>query len=128
MRYVLVDDGTDWGGNLPAAELPEGIEIIEQSERDFTYACTESFDFIFSDADHQHAEQWFIHTYAVLLNPGGVLCYHDVVNPDFPNLREILSECERLQLRYVLFDANSTATERCDRGLMVIFKPREETE
>ena len=125
-RYVLVDDWTDWGGEHPQSDLPDGITLVEQSEREFTYSCTESFDFIFSDADHQQAEQWFIHTYTVLLKPGGVLCYHDVVNPDFPNLREIVNECERLSLRYVLFDRNSIAGERCDRGLLVIFKPRED--
>ena len=53
----------------------------------------ERADFIFSDADHHHApEQWFDKVYDDMLNPGGILCYHDInlVDNDFPNLREIL--------------------------------------
>lgn len=123
--HTIVDDWTDWGGQRPEGLDGSGIRFVEASEVDFTYACTEAFDLIFSDADHQNAESWFIHTYTVLLRPGGILCYHDVCNPDFPNLWYIVEECRRLGLSYMIFYKNSVAGERCERGLLVIFKPEE---
>jgi len=126
-RYVLVDDWTDWGG-LPFAAATDlrGVTLIEQSEETFVLSCQERFDFILSDADHQRTERWFERTYSDLLAPGGILCYHDVNNPDFPNLRTLVDTCRENGLRYVVFDRSSSPGERCERGLLVIFKPGED--
>lgn len=126
-RYVLVDDWTDWGG-LPFAAATDlrGVTLIEQSEEAFVLSCQERFDFILSDADHQRAERWFARTYCDLLAPGGTLCYHDVCNPDYPNLGTIVAQCQARGLRYVVFDRSSQEWERCERGLLVIFKPGED--
>jgi predicted O-methyltransferase YrrM len=80
------------------------------------------FDFIMSDADHFRTQEWFAHVYANLLNSGGILIYHDVTNPQFPNLMRIYEDCVRNGHHHVLLNANSRKEERCDRGLLVIFK------
>jgi hypothetical protein len=78
-----------------------------------------------SDADHMRTDQWFEYVYDNLVADGGILCYHDVNMIDgshFVNLRNIYYKAQERKLRYMLFNKNSIPGERCERGLMVIFK------
>lgn len=132
-KYSLVDNWVDWNGNIP-----DGIEnlakhpsctLYQASEIQFVFSTPEKYDFIFSDADHWNADKWFDYVYERLLQPGGILVYHDVCTvepPDgeltFPNLKNIYDRCVKLGIHHKLFNKSSKNTERCWRGLLVIFK------
>ena len=79
-----------------------------------------------SDGDHANTNKWFEYVYETLLNPGGILIYHDIMLHDisngFPNLREIYYKCKTLMLNHHLFNATSRPADRCWRGFLVIFK------
>lgn len=125
--YTLVDNWFDFQGQQPlevAEKYGSRINIITSDERDFVFSCETKFDFIMSDADHFNTEKWFEYVYSELVNDNGILCYHDVnlVDNEFVNLREIYYKCREYGLAYKLFNQNSLPTERCQRGLLVIFK------
>jgi predicted O-methyltransferase YrrM len=131
-KYTLVDNWLDWNGKAPT-ELQEftnrRVNIVESSEHNFVFGAKETWDFIFSDADHFNAEKWFDHVFDNLLNENGILIYHDILlqpPPDggfwFPNLGKILLRARERKLSHVMFNKDSRADERCWRGLLVIFK------
>jgi predicted O-methyltransferase YrrM len=123
-EYVVVDNWLDFGDERPSVTRGEafgGITFITSAEYDFVRDC--NVDFILSDADHQNTQLWFDQVYTRLLAPGGVLIYHDVTNTrDFPNLLHIHEQVIRNDHHHVLLNRNSRRGERCDRGLLVIFK------
>lgn len=123
-RYVIVDNWLDYNGQRPDHLLGwyKEAEFVTSDEKDYVDSCKDKFDFILSDADHHHTDQWFKDVYNRLLVKGGILVYHDVTNPMFPNLRGIMSQCRDVGTAPRLFDQNSVSGERCDRGLLVIFK------
>lgn len=125
--YTLVDNWKDFDGIAPpevAKWAHRLTEIIVMDEGEFVAASIANgdngFDFIMSDADHANTQKYFTDVYDRLLNPGGILCYHDVCN--YPNIWEIVEECKRRGLSYRVFDKNSQSWEACFRGLLVIFK------
>jgi hypothetical protein len=70
------------------------INIITSDEKDFIFSTQEKYDFIMSDADHHHTNEWFQYVYDNLLLSVGILIYHDVnlfpeIDGSFPNLLEI---------------------------------------
>lgn len=117
--YTLVDNWHDWGG-----KMPEGLEGWEPAihMKDETEFCSslekDSYDFILSDADHGNAEKNADALYCAL-RYGGVLIFHDVCNPGWPNLHSLQT---KPYWNSVLFDKNSRDGEECDRGLLVVFK------
>jgi predicted O-methyltransferase YrrM len=141
-KYTLVDNWYDWMPNnikgLPDAvgECPAGviekygsrIEIVTSPEQKYVFDCDKEFDFIMSDGDHHQADQWFEYVYVNLLNPGGILIYHDINvfnEPNsFPNLINIYTRCQEYGISHQLFNRNSLPTERCQRGLLAIFKEK----
>lgn len=121
-RYDLVDNWSDFGGVKPESAVEPGINFIVQDEGAFTRTFIGTpYDFIFSDADHTHAQEWFNETYTSLLANGGIIAYHDVCN--FPNLYNIVRDCEAQSLNHVVFNKSSITGEACCRGLLVVFKP-----
>ena len=125
-EYDLVDNWIDFGGALPDVTKSDEFKVIRfisSTEREFVYGCLDKYDFIFSDADHHNTQCWFQRVYEEMLNPGGILLYHDVTTADFPNLYELVQDCRDLGLSYRVFNKNSREGERCDRGLLAIFKP-----
>jgi predicted O-methyltransferase YrrM len=127
-EYTLVDNWHDFKFKQPpevTERYGDRIEIVTCNEREYVFGCSKTFDFIMSDADHHRTDQWFEHVYNNLLNEGGILVYHDInlVDADaFHNLVNIYRDCKRLQLSHFLFNKNSRSDERCQRGLLVIFK------
>jgi predicted O-methyltransferase YrrM len=126
--YTLVDNFLDFQYEIPH-ELPERygdrIKIVKSDEKDYVLNCDKKFDFIMSDADHYHTQEWFEHVYDNLLNDGGILVYHDVNVFDsnaFKNLLEILDKCKEQKKSHMLFNKSSLPEEQCKRGLLVIFK------
>lgn len=130
VEYILVDNWKDFDGIAPpdASKWADILtEIIVMDEGEFVAASIANgdngFDFIMSDADHANTQKYFAEVYDRLLNPGGILCYHDVCN--YPNIWEIVEECRRRGLSHVVFNKNSQPWEACFRGLLVIFKNAE---
>ena len=126
--YTLIDNWCDWGGRRPEGVTEKYghlINIIDIDERDFVFKTNQSWDFIMSDGDHYNSDKWFDYVYDRLLNPGGILVYHDVNLVDtmcFKNLINIYERCQKLKISHNLFNKNSLSDERCQRGLLVIFK------
>lgn len=126
LQHTIVDNWHDWNFQKPAdvdEKYPQ-VKIITCNESDFVHSTDQVFDFIVSDGDHHNAERWFDQVYNHMLAPNGILIYHDVntVEREFVNLLQILDQCQQQRLRHHLFNQNSTADERCQRGLLVIFK------
>jgi len=127
-EYTLVDNWFDWQGQMPAGvteKYGDRLNIITADERDFVFSCNDKFDFIMSDGDHHQTDQWFEHVYMNLLNDNGILIYHDVnfIDADaFHNLKRIFYKAKEYQLSHHLFNLNSRSDERCQRGLLIIFK------
>jgi predicted O-methyltransferase YrrM len=125
--YSVVDNWLDVGGIIPDGLLEEykgRAEIITSNEEDFVKNCDIKFDFIFSDADHYRTDRWFLDVYSNMLNDGGILIYHDInlFGGGFPNLLNIYKETLENKFKHYLFNKNSLNSERCERGLLVIFK------
>jgi predicted O-methyltransferase YrrM len=133
-EYTLVDNWFDWQGQRPEAvneRYGNIMKIIDSGEREFVFGCEEKYDFIMSDGDHMATDQWFEHVYANLLTDNGILIYHDVnfVDPDaFMNLKDLYRKAKQYQMRFHLFNRNSRDDERCQRGLLVVFKDGEKYE
>lgn len=127
-QYTLVDNWNDFGFVQPQIvtdTYASRINLVTANEKDFIDACTTTYDFIMSDADHMRTQEWFEHVYDDILEPGGILCYHDVnlfESEHFVNLRQIYYKCQERKLNHMLFNKNSIPGERCQRGLLVIFK------
>ena len=86
-KLTLVDNWIDWKGDKPThiQELEEYIDIVECDEREFIFSCNQSFDFIFSDADHWNTDKWFDYVYDRILSDNVILIYHDVSHEEnFP--------------------------------------------
>lgn len=127
-EYILVDNWLDWGGIRPPGvneKYSDRITIIDKDEKDFVVGTDKTFDFIMSDGDHHNADKWFEYVLTNLVNPDGILIYHDINLFDddaFKNLNEIYTKCKKYGIRHHLFNKNSRNDERCQRGLLVIFK------
>jgi predicted O-methyltransferase YrrM len=126
--HVLVDDWSQWGGvsksHLQLRPRYTAVEVNTCTEQEYIAKAgfVIPFDFIVSDADHQHSGESFWTVYDKLLRLGGILIYHDVTNADSPD-SQILKEAADHRLRCALFNSCSRSDERCERGLFVIFKP-----
>lgn len=124
-KVKVVDNWMDWGYKCPEEVheiYKDKVEIVTSDEEAHVFSDHETYDFIFSDADHFKTQNWFTHVYKRLLNDGGILIYHDVTNRDFPNLNKIVQKAEENKLNYKVFNKSSKEGERCERGLIVIFK------
>jgi predicted O-methyltransferase YrrM len=128
-KFTIVDNWIDWGHQIPQNVMQaygKKAEIITMNEKEFVFSTKEKFDFIMSDADHHSTNQWFEYVYDNLLNDKGILIYHDINIVEefgsFINLREIYENCKKRNIHHYLFNKNSLPQERCQRGLLVIFK------
>jgi predicted O-methyltransferase YrrM len=99
-------------------------KIVTSAEKDFVFSTQEKYDFIMSDGDHDNTDKWFEHVYDNLLLDNGILVYHDVnmFENSFVNLRQIYERTKARNLSHHLFNKNSLKNERCQRGLLIIFK------
>lgn len=148
--YCLVDNWSDWGGlrpvdlditlkdtqlkatDLGAHKSAISIDVLSSSEGYFVglYSDVDIFkyDFIMADADHHHSHEWFADVYQKLLGPGGILIYHDV-DGTYPGLASLVKVCQTWdfafsgRMNFKVFNKSSRVDERCERGLLVIFKP-----
>lgn len=133
-EYTLVENWIDWGrqpqlGKLEFLKEYSNVSVICSDEINFIFGTSEKYDFILSDADHWNTDKWFEYVYTRRLNAGGILVYHDVsLGPDnvdlyFENLDNIYHRCRELGLNFLHFNKSTREDEKCERGLLVIFKP-----
>ena len=126
-KYTLVDNWLDYNYVQPTNFVnycKNNINIVTSDEKSFIHNCSETYDFIMSDADHQHTNEWFEYVFDNLLNEDGILIYHDIslLPCGYKNLLEIYYKCIERNIKYKLFNKNSLVNEQCDRVLLVIFK------
>lgn len=134
--YNLVDNLWDFNGRRPErlsnAWLNHNrIEFYKEDEKDFLRLAVQKvwhYDFIISDADHQHAHE-HCELYNQILKPGGFLIAHDTTNADYPDLCQIPVHFRNRTLNrnddrfdVMTFNRSSVASEKCSRGLTVIRK------
>ncbi len=121
-----VDNFGDWNG-----QTPEGFDrlmgqrnfyFIEAKEEDFVKGIKCPYDFVVSDADHAHTGEWFKETLA-LVNPGGILIYHDATSPHCPSVCSVVDQARAMGLPLMIFNKSSQPWEQCERGLLIIKKP-----
>lgn len=124
VHYDVVDNWVDNKGQPWAhpESLSPMIKFHNATEKDYVFGCGHKYDFILSDADHFGANKWFDRVYNDLLLPNGILIYHDVTTGFFVNLHDIYTACVNYKIPHMLFSKNTLKSERCDRGLLVIFK------
>jgi predicted O-methyltransferase YrrM len=129
-KYTLVDNWYDFGFAMPnevKEKYSDRINIVTSDEKQFIFSTQDKYDFVMSDADHHHTNEWFEYVYDELLLPEGILIYHDVnifpeIEGSFVNLVEILDKCKDKNIQHKLFNKCTLPNERCYRGLLVIFK------
>lgn len=127
-HYLIIDNWMDFDGKMPdlARSLAMGslpLSMIALNEKDFIEKCQDTFDFILSDADHCYSHLWFERTFNDILRPGGIMVCHDIMNREgYPRLYDIVINCKNRGISHVIFDKNGLPDERCERGLLVIFK------
>lgn len=96
--------------------------VVSSHERDFIRIVAEQgkakFDFIMSDADHEHSHEWTDQTFSLLMSPG-ILIYHDVGGV-YPGLASLVDTYKNYDS--MVFDQKSREDEECQRGMLVIFK------
>lgn len=119
---ISVDNWYDWQGVRPEG-LPEHhkLKIVEASEEEYVTSCTDKYDLILSDADHNNSHKWVTKTLD-LLRPKGVAFFHDVTNPDFPNLQLVINHIKQTGYFHRIFTCSSKTTEWCYRGMLMIWK------
>lgn len=125
-QLTCVDNMHDLGGNLPhdvLARLQQKATVIKSSERDFVYSSPDNtYDFLVSDGDHQHAGEWTEEIFRII-RPNSFMFFHDVNPREYPNLMNYKTEADRLGKPNYLFNASSRGDEQCGRGwLMIINK------
>jgi predicted O-methyltransferase YrrM len=123
-RYTVIDDWRDYSGK-PSHDLDDlPIKILSMTEEEFYRSHPEpnSYDLIVSDADHENSHRWFYQTFGMLRAPG-LLIYHDVTNPNHPNLGGLIEKTKKAGLSYMVFNRSSRPGEECGRGLLIISMP-----
>lgn len=121
---TCVDNFGDWDGHSPEGfdRFPSQVRFVAMNEKDFVAVCSETFHFVVSDADHAHTGEWFTETLA-LVNPGGILIYHDATSPHCPSVCSVVDQARAMGLPLMVFNKSSQPWEQCERGLLVIKKP-----
>lgn len=145
-KYTLVDSWHDWNFQMPN-EVHEAVKrhslnhkhheaeentfshfsIVTANEGDFVRDAInkkdDKYDFIMSDADHQHTNEWAVDVYIHLLTSPGFLIYHDADNDGYPNLKLIKGYMDDRLAHTIMFNRSTRDDEECARGLLVVYKP-----
>ena len=102
-----------------------GAKIIEPiSEKDFVFQTEENtYDFLMSDADHNHAGEWTDQIFKIM-KPNSFMFFHDITNPGYPNLLNYETRAKELNKPYYIFNQESRFDERCWAGLLMIINTK----
>jgi len=119
---TCVDNLYDLGGNLPyyiLDNMKSKANIIISNEKDFVFNCKDnSYDFLISDGDHNHAGEWVEQIFRII-QPNSFMFFHDV-SESYPNLINYKIEADKLNKPNHLFNISSRFDENCKRGFLMI--------
>lgn len=123
---TVVDNWCDYGGEAGRPPVEEWVRpcdrIVTADEGDFLAAQPEGrIDFFVCDGNH-HASDRHLPLALRAVRSGGVMCWHDTGNADFPNLGRIREELARANLGHHHFARATRPGERTERGLLVAFR------
>lgn len=125
-ELTCVDNFHDLGGNLPQTTLDQLKQTQAKifapiEEKEFVHSVNENtYDFLVSDADHNHAGEWAEQIFKIM-KPNSFMFFHDING--YENLKNYLYLSEKYNKPHFLFQENSTNYEECNRGwLMVVNK------
>lgn len=123
-QVTCVDNFGDWNFHSPKGfeNFPSPVRFVASDERKYVMSCRHTYDFVVSDADHAHTGEWF-HDTLKLVNPGGILIYHDAASIHCPSVCSAVDQARSAGLTVMVFSKSSQAWEQCERGLAVIQKP-----
>lgn len=115
-----VDNFYDWKGRKPdhVDELQAmGANIIVEAERAFVHnAESNTYDFIMSDADHDHAGEWVDQIVRIAKNDA-IIFVHDVFYT--PSVNKYLQYCQHNNIPHFVFNKSSLLNESCHNGLLM---------
>jgi len=128
-KLTVVDNWHDWNGIQPKIsgieQYSSYVTIVTASEEAFIKNAKnehdKKYDIIVSDADHLNSHNWWSDTLS-LLTDTGVAFFHDVKNPDYPKLCFIEYDADNHGWHTKVFNKSSRFTERCTRGLLMVYK------
>jgi len=116
----IVDNWLDFNGKPQTFYPWPWLTIITANEKDFLKGCaSDQYDLIVSDADHSGT--WFEEHFRVA-REGANLFFHDVTNPNYPNLMGALDLASHRGYPWQLFNKSTFQGERCERGLLWVQK------
>ncbi len=128
-KLTCIDNYHDLGGNLPESTIDDlrsrGTTVIAPiEEKDFVFSCEEnSFDFLMSDGDHNHAGEWTDQIFKIMA-PNAIMLFHDADNVEYPNLRNYQNRAIELSKPHMMFNKSSRGDERCARGMLLILNTK----
>jgi len=129
-NLTCVDNWSDFDGQPPPHIdffESQGINIIApMEEKNFILnSPSNTYDFIVSDGDHMHSHEWIEDTLRIAKD-NAVLFFHDTNSDGNNNVsfatKKILERIKDLKLPYYHFTESSRPDERCNRGLLMVFK------
>jgi predicted O-methyltransferase YrrM len=124
-QVTAVDSWLDWNGVQPRPMIHPRLTVVTATEEAYVTGAAElgkKFDLVVSDADHFNAHKWF-HKTMSLVSQRGFAFFHDVTNPEFPNLENMIEY--GFQYQSNLFNVSSRRSERCERGLLMVSHRRQ---
>ena len=115
----------DFPPNLFDSIRDRGANVIApMQEKEFVFGVEENtYDFLMSDADHNHAGEWTDQIFKIM-KPNAIMFFHDVTNPGYPNLLNYQQRAQELGKPFYLFNTDSRTDERCWRGLLMIINKK----
>jgi len=114
-KLTVIDNFLDFEYNNPGI-IEHGFKLVESSEELYVKTNKSKYDFIVADADHYGTNKWLNELLGLAT---GIVVFHDITNPSFPNLYSIVEQLPSA----ALFNQSTTKEEQCYRGLLVYFVP-----
>ncbi len=124
-NLTCVDNFHDYNGHLQQSTLDKiasrKAKIIAPIEEKLFVinSQTDSYDFLVSDADHEHAGEWVDEIFRIM-KPNSFMFFHDVSAPGYPNLANYITRSKELGKPHYLFNVNSRPNESCQRGFLMV--------
>lgn len=119
---TVVENWYDWNYERQPLIQHKRLTYVEKSEEQFVSTMSGNYDMIIADGDHYNTHRWFM----TLINNvrfDGAVFFHDVTNSSFPNLQTIYFQvADHRRLGYKLFNTSSRLDERCERGLLAVWR------
>lgn len=125
---TCVDNWFDWNGREPPGiqQVREaGVRVVAPMDEEtfVRSAPADTYDFVVSDADHTHSQNW-TDEYFRITSHDGFIFFHDTNSEQFPNLHAIARRVCQLNLPHFHFTESSRPDEKCDRGWLFVINKK----